>query len=197
MGYVVACDHYEDGDAHIGDFDPKVMSGAHAALDDCKPLGKKWPKEALVKHTAAEAVPLGALRKDAAANSFGWLIVNQHYKDVLASHAPGAFEMLRVQLAVSPRKSVKTGWWVAHVLAAREAVDRENSVWKPDAAAGKIRLITKLVMRAGIDKTWPWAFRLTEMPSVILVREEIAQAAVRAKLTGLRFIEPAKFNSGH
>lgn len=194
MGYVVACDHYEDGDAHIGDFDPKVMSVAYSALDECRPLGKKWPKEAQVKHTAAEAVPLGSLRKDAAANSFAWLIVNQHYKDLLSSHAPGAFEMLKVQLAITPKKVIK-GWWVAHVLAQREGVDREKSVWKPDAAPGKMRTISKLVICPKVDRSYPWAFRLAEMPSVIMVREEVAQAAKRAKLTGLQFVEPARFRT--
>jgi hypothetical protein len=195
MGYVVACDHYEDGDTHIGELDPKVMSAAQMALDLCRPLGKKWPKEAQVKYSAAEAVPLGALRKDAAANSFGWLIVNQHYKDLLANNAPGAFEMLRVQLSIAPKKLVKTGWWIANVLAQREAVDREKSVWKPDAAPGKMRTISKLVMCGSVDKSWPWAFRLAEMPSVIMVREEVAAAAKRAKLTGLQFVEPAKFQT--
>jgi hypothetical protein len=195
MTYLVARDHYEEGDAHIGDLDPKTMSEARHALGEDARVATAWPPAARFKHTPAEAIPLGQLRHDAVANSYGLLIVNTRYRDLLAAHAPDSFEMLPVQLAIAPGVEVLHGWWVAHVLCSREAVDREQSIWKPSPERRTIRLFRKLVLTGDVRREGLAVFRLREMRDVVLFRADLVEAIRAAGLTGLRFIEPAGFDS--
>jgi hypothetical protein len=193
--YLVARDHYEEGDVHIGDSDPKAMADARSLVLEGGRIRERWPAEARLKHTPLEAIPLGALNKDAVANSFGYLFVNTRYKELLELRAPDAFEMLKIRLEVAPDSVVEEGWWVAHSVFRREAVDRTRSIWKPDAEEGKIRLFRKLVLASRVLKDAPVAFRLEEMQSVILFRSDLVSAIGDAKLTGLRFIPCEQFDS--
>jgi len=189
--YLVARDDYAEGDLHVGDYDYAKMSDAYDLARQGGRVGKKWPKNVRFDHNPREAIPLGKPTKNAVANSFGWLIVDERYKALLEKHE--CIEMLPVQLLVAPKKVVKTGWWIANVLERRAVVNREKSIWKPDAEEGKIRLFRKLVI--GKPAGEPAVFRLEEMPEVILIREDVVAAAKKAKLTGLRFEEPEKYNS--
>jgi hypothetical protein len=189
--YLVARDDYQEGDLHVSDFDYAKMSDAYDLVEEGGRVGKRWRKNVRFDHGPGEAIPIGKLTKNAVANSFGWLIVDASYKALLEKHE--GMEMLPVQLLIAPKKVVKTGWWIAKVLERRAVVNREKSDWEPDAEEGKIRLFRKLVISKPAGE--PAVFRLEEMPEVILMREDVVAAAKKAKLSGLRFEEPAKYNS--
>jgi hypothetical protein len=158
--YVVARDHYQEGDVSLGR--QESMGEAYPILRTGGRVGAAWPKRARLFHNAAEAIPLGKLNKNAVANSFDWLIVDARYKAILEPH--DCFELLPVELQIAPRKLVKDGWWIANPIDVREAVDRERSVWKPHVEPGKIRLFKKLVLTNKSIADRPVAFRLKEMP---------------------------------
>jgi hypothetical protein len=195
MAYLVARDPYEEGDVHIGQYDFAKMRDAYDALRRGARVGAAWPKDARFKHTVVEAIPLGTIRRNALPNSYSFLIVDDKYRAFFAKHAPDDVEMLAVELEIAPRKIVKTGWWIANVITALAAVDRKKSVWKPDVDEGKIRVCSKLVLLPKVIAAEPAVFELVEMRGVYLFRDDLVAAAQKAKLTGLRFSEPAQFNS--
>jgi hypothetical protein len=195
MAYLVARAAYEDGDVHIGQYDFAKMRDAYDALRQGGRVGAAWPKGARFKHAVVEAIPLGALRKNAVSNSYSRLMVDDKYCAFFAKHAPDDVEMLKVELEIAPRKIVKSGWWIANVITALAAVDRKKSVWKPDAEEGKIRRLSKLVLLPKVIAAEPAVFKLIEMGGVYLFRDDLVAAAEKAKLSGLRFIEPAQFSS--
>jgi hypothetical protein len=193
MKYFVARDRWEAGDVHISSFDPKKMAEEVYALNHATaPIGHAWSRSARLKHAPVEAMPLGALNKNAVANSFGWLIVDKKYKTLLEKHA--GLELLPVTLEIAPRKLARD-YWIANIFDAREAVDREKSQWKPSPEEGKIRRFDKLALDRRALAGDPVVFKLLEHDGVILFREDLVAAARKAGLTGLDFIEPASFRS--
>ncbi len=173
--------------AFVSDFDPAVLGRAHLLIKGRSRLGD-WPaKVVLEPPPAALRISAGAELDDAVACSMRWLIVNQRFRDLLASHcAPDELEFLPVSIRAKRRGRPTPGYFIANPLRLERSVDWASSDVDRDAVDHEqIASARRVVLLDEVRRSGPVAFRMAELPALIAVRTELAQAMVAANITGI------------
>ncbi|MBJ6763675.1 hypothetical protein JGU66_23135 [Myxococcaceae bacterium JPH2] len=138
-----------------------------------KPLGTEYPQGLSLQ--MAPEVP-GSKIPDAIPNTLGYLLVSARMKELLASHATEPIEFLRFSLLTHKGRPASDDCYIANVVGTRPWGDMERSmgarVTSPSGEPQFDRLRRLYLKDAELDPKVN-LFRLSMMPRVILVREDL------------------------
>lgn len=169
----------------------------------------RYPPACAPLWQATEGVPLGALHPspppvfemsrrvggkalhDCVDNTLGYLVVSERVRGVLEARATAPIEFLPLLIQNHKGRREPRGFFIANVLGQVGCADRARSQYIDSAMRpGQFCDLTKLLLDP--DRVDPERniFRLAELPRVILVREDLADALRQSGATGLDLIAP-------
>ncbi|NVJ04129.1 hypothetical protein HUW63_02575 [Myxococcus sp. AM001] len=151
------------------------------------PLGNRFPPHPL-------GLPMsrrmgGKATFDIVTNTLGYLIVSERIRDVLERHATTAIEFLPIELINHKGRRDTGPFFIANILGQIDCVHLGESVYEESALApGEFSELTRLVLDASRVDTARNIFRISRLPRVILVREDLATRLKESGATGLALI---------
>ncbi|TFZ02001.1 imm11 family protein [Ramlibacter humi] len=148
---------------------------------------KEWFTEGMVFDLSEER---GSALTDAIPNTDRLLVVSEKLKDLLERHAPeDSIEFLPVRLRTPEGRLIPQAYFVANVLGTVACVNREESKFTMNAILkDQVGRFQHLVLDEPAIPDGKKIFRLAELRTLIIARQDLAQAIVDADCTGMLFI---------
>jgi hypothetical protein len=140
------------------------------------------------KFQMAPGIP-GTEVPDVIRNAVRYLMVSARMKALLEEHATVEIEFLRFTLLDHGGQVARDDCYLANVLGTVDCVDMERSEGTVGETRKGVRFerLTKLYLREDAIDTQRNIFRITPMPAVIVVREDLKAALEEAQITGVEF----------
>ncbi|AKQ63613.1 hypothetical protein A176_000525 [Myxococcus hansupus] len=152
-----------------------------------KPLGTEYP-QGLSFQMAPEVS--GVRIPDVIPNTLGYLLVSARMNDLLAQHATEPIEFLRFTLLNHKGRPASDECYIVNVLGTRPWGDMERSMGaRITAPSGDQQFdrLRRLYLKGEEVDANVNLFRLTMMPRVILVREDLKALMEAQGMTGTAF----------
>ncbi|NTX60212.1 hypothetical protein HUA74_06025 [Myxococcus sp. CA051A] len=128
----------------------------------------------------------GKVVTDCLRNTLGYLFVSARFRHVLESSAGVDIEYLPLRLINHKGRRQPGEFFIANVLGTLDCMDMQRSEYEPSALRkGEVFGLRKLELEVGRIEPSRNMFRLTTMPRLILVRQELVRAMEQAALTGV------------
>jgi uncharacterized protein DUF1629 len=192
MIYFVLREAFDDTTAYVTD----VPAGLTDKFELVKgvPRLAGWPEDLAAEFSKDQ--PEGMVLTDAVPNTFDWLLVSGRFKKMIEESGPPDVEYLPLKIKNHKGRIAADDCWIINFVTLVEAVDRELSAFRVDAAEDdQISKFTRLVLRDPIVEKGPSIFRLKEARRMVLVREDLASTILAAGLTGLKLVEASQFTT--
>ncbi len=172
-----------------------------ARLEGC--VISRFPAAMVPIYQPAEGIPLGALYPqpldfvmasdrggkavfDCIHNTLGYFIVSAELRDVLEQECPTAIEFLPINLINHKGRRDKRDFFIANVLGTVDCVDLDKSDYVEDAmTSGEFLYLDKLVVDEPRIPANRNIFRIASMPSIVLVRDDLASTLRQSGVDGL------------
>lgn len=190
MNYFVIASSPDESHVYVNDIPDEIrkqyqlIKGISRARD--------WPAD--VQFRFSDEQPEGLMLTDFIENSFGWIVCSARLARIVEQFAGGEVELLPVSILNHKGRVASDDYFIANPLRLIRAVDRANSVFVPDPNDPDLVFeFSSLALDASALAALPGIFRLGEEYMTILVRADLARAALDAGVTGVRFLEPAKY----
>jgi uncharacterized protein DUF1629 len=183
MRHFILQRHWQKGDLHAEDF---RFPAYFADYFWGRPLPKKRQKAAIF-------APDPKLRiTDLVLGLFNFPIVTDKLKKIFADLEPANTEFQEVEI-LHKKKPLAMSWYV-NVLNNVDCIDRKRSDLDIDPTDDAITKIRKLVLKPEAVQN-RHAFRMQGFEADLVVSETFQKTAVAAKVTGVEFVELAKFST--
>jgi hypothetical protein len=183
MPYFVLLEDYDETHVYITDV-PDALDESYELLQGIPQLAK-WPKDLALRFSKDRKE--GMNLTDWVVSPFDWLIASGRFKGLLQEAGAPDVEYLPVKIKNHKGRIAGADYWIVNFLVHQPAVDRARSVFEADAADPHLIFsFDKLVLTNQIETKGPSIFRLAEKPRMILVRADLAERIVGAKITGLK-----------
>lgn len=150
-------------------------------------MGEEYP--AGVKFQMAPEAR-GTQVADVIPNAINYLMVSRRMKDLLAQHATGEIEFLPFTLLNHKGRVASDDLYIANVLGTREWADMERSMGaRVTTMEGERQFehLRRLYLKEGEVDPQTNIFRVSAMPKLVLVREDLKNLFEREGLTGAVF----------
>lgn len=165
---------------------PSAMSNFYKPTQG-KPMGAEYP-EGLSFQMAPEVS--GSRIADVIPNTLSYLLVSARMKELLAQHATEPIEFLRFTLLNHKGRAASDECYIANVLGTRDWGDMERSMGaRTIAPSGEPQFdrLRRLYLKDELVDPKVNLFRISMMPRVILVREELRALMEAQGMTGMAF----------
>ncbi|WNG14148.1 imm11 family protein [Cystobacter fuscus] len=183
--FIITADFH--GDSCILDRHPEYFEHIWQAAEGVR-LGSLYPPQPL--RLAMSRRMGGKAVFDIIANTLGYLIVSERVRGVLERNATADIEFLPIQLVDHKGRDETRGFFIANVLGQVDCVDLKASRYEESALSpGEFFALTKLVLDETRVDARRNIFRITRLPQVILVREELAAGLRESGATGLSLLQ--------
>lgn len=181
--YFVMTGVVDDEHCAIYDQNPSFEEFAGPALG--REMGSAWPDG--LEYSMSTEEP-GLAVGDVINNALGYLMVSGRVKDLLTEHASADIEWLRFTLLNHKGRVASDDVWVANVLSRVACVDRDRTDGSPHPTHPE-RYFSIYSLHLEEDRIDPTLnlFRLSEMPEVMVVRDDLKAVLEGEGVTGAAF----------
>ena len=133
---------------------------------------------------------------DATPNYSTLLIISERLKSLLESESNASFEFLKIGIKDKKGHIIKKNYFIANLLDTIACVDMEKSNFRMDnIIKTQVDIFKTLVLDQIKIESSKKIFRLAEMTSLIIVREDLAQKILDEGYTGVAFRDISEYGS--
>lgn len=190
MNYFVLVSSSDESHAYVNDIPDQIKKQYQLVKGISR--AKDWPGD--VKFRFSDEQPEGLILTDFIENSFGWIVCSARLARIVEQFGGTEVELLPVAILNHKGRVASDDYFIANPLRLIRAVDHSRSVFVPHPNDPDLVFeFSSLALDASALATLPGIFRLGEKCRTILVRGDLARAALEAGVTGVRFLEPAEY----
>lgn len=121
------------------------------------------------------------------------LLVNDKLKTLLSGIGATNLQYFRVRIRDINSEYVDDSYWIANIIDRHAFVDREASELS-FFDNGQIEFIDKLALESDKEVDFGYIFRLDEVPSLVVIHDELKARLEEAAVTGVKFYKPEEFS---
>ena len=122
------------------------------------------------------------------------IVVSNRLKDFVEAKEPESTEFLSIEIFNHKGRMASEDHFIINPFAVIDCIDKDKSKLKwnkidPDLIAGCYRLV---LIKENIDNA-PLLFRPKHLPTIVMIRDDLAEEITREDFTGIRFKETDEF----
>lgn len=138
----------------------------------------------------------GSELTDSIPNVSNLLFVSEQLKSFMEDHSEANIEFLPIKIQDQEDKPIEESYYLMNLLEVVDCIDLEKSEYSVSAVDPSSILFLDLLV---LDKTRisdkNKIFRLKGKPELIIIREDLAQAIIESKYTGMMLVDLEEFNN--